>query len=164
LPLDNVSTQGYTCVEMIAFDASGKLPPGIHETTWKHFCEHFGVNPRRVELLVSLKPALDVLASAGCETVYIDGSFVTTKPDPGDIDVCWDPSSVDIDYLNQAEPSFFDFRYGRAAQKTKYQAEFFPSSMMATDIGKVFLEFFQLDKETGNSKGIVAIDLRRFKI
>jgi hypothetical protein len=149
---------------MIAFDASGMLPPGIHETTWQHFHEHFGVNPRRLNLLASLKMALDVLANAGCETVYIDGSFVTNKPDPGDIDVCWDPYSVDMDYLHQAEPLFFDFRHGRAAQKTKYQAEFFPSSKMATDIGKTFLDFFQVDKESGKSKGIVAIDLRRFTI
>jgi len=29
--------------------------------------------------------------------------------------------------------------------------------------GRTFLEFFQVDKETGAVKGIVAIDLRRWK-
>jgi hypothetical protein len=29
--------------------------------------------------------------------------------------------------------------------------------------GKTFLEFFQTDKETGEPKGIVALDLRRLR-
>ena len=35
------------------------------------------------------------LSSAGCRLVYLDGSFVTRKERPGDIDACWDVQYVD---------------------------------------------------------------------
>jgi hypothetical protein len=31
-----------------------------------------------------LRKAMEQLKIAGCRTIYIDGSFVTIKPDPGD--------------------------------------------------------------------------------
>ena len=37
--------------------------------------------------------------------------------------------------------------------------EFFPASIIADIDGMSFLEFFQMDKETGRPKGIIAIDL-----
>jgi hypothetical protein len=42
----------------------------------------------------------------------------------------------------------------------KYLGEFFPAHMPEGASGKVFLEFFQTDKETGRSKGIVGLILR----
>ncbi len=89
--------------------------------------------------------------------VYIDGSFVTTKSDPGDYDACWDIDGVDVDILDLV---FLDFSGGRAAQKRKYFGEFFPAQMPEGASGKAFLEFFQGDKETGRSKGIVGLNLQ----
>ena len=51
------------------------------------------------------------------------------------------------------------FDPGRTTQKAKYLGELFPSSIIASENGFSFLEFFQVDKETGRPKGIVAIDL-----
>lgn len=53
-------------------------------------------------------------------------------------------------------PQFDD---GRVAQKARYLGELFPASLGATVEGISFLEFFQTDRETGGSKGIVAVDL-----
>lgn len=161
LGVDKQRTQDYTCVEMFTFENNGNLTPGLHEATWGEFQRCFGTTTRRQELLVGLKAALDVLMFAGCKRIYVGGSFATKKLEPGDTDVCWDPEGVDLDLLFQAEPLFWDFTNKRRAQKDKYLGEFFLSSMMETDSGKVFLDFFQQDKDTGEPKGIVVINLER---
>lgn len=93
---------------------------------------------------------------AGCPTVYLDGSYVTGKPKPGDFDACWDPTGVDPGKL---DPVFLQFANGRAEQKVAFKGEFFPSSMMCVDVGRAFVDFFQLDRFTGKQKGIVSISL-----
>ena len=121
--------------------------------------QRFCWTSRRRELLVGLNVALALLRGAGCRCVFVNGSFVTDKDDPGDIDVAWDPAGVDVDRLLEAEPVFGDFANGRMAQKAKFGCEFFPSSFAADPVGNTFLEFFQIDKETEAKKGIVALDL-----
>ena len=114
---------------------------------------------RRRELLTGLKAALESLREAGCRWVFVNGSFVTDKDDPGDIDVGWDPTGVDVDRLLELEPVFGDFADRRAAQKAKFGCEFFPASLTADLVGNTFLEFFQIDGETEAQKGIVALEL-----
>ena len=141
------------------FDDSGNLPPGVHEATWDEFADRFGITPQRRSLLAGLYSALQVLQSAGCRAVYIDGSFVTNKLVPNDFDACWDIEGVDPDQL---DPVLLTFDDRRAAQKAKYLGELFPAQLTEGGSGGSFLAFFQVDKETGNPKGIVALDLRRF--
>lgn len=100
--------------------------------------------------------AVASLRAAGCSRVYLDGSFVTDKEAPGDFDACWEASGVDPDLL---DPVLLDFRHGRAAQKARYDGELFPSQVAAEPGGTVFLEYFQRDRETGETKGIVALGL-----
>ena len=38
--------------------------------------------------------------SASCQTGYLDGSFVSSKLEPGDFDACWDEKGVDLDKLD----------------------------------------------------------------
>jgi len=85
---------------------------------------------------------------------------VTTKLQPGDVDVCWAIEHVNPDKL---DPVFLDFSRSRAAQKARFQSEFFPADLPEGLTGKTFLEFFQTDKETGVPKGILALDLRRWR-
>jgi hypothetical protein len=139
------------------FNRDGRLPGGIHWATWQEIQAQFGFSSRRQHLLSGLRLALEALSKAGCPRVYIDGSFVTTKSDPGDYDACWDIDGVDVDILDLV---FLDFSGGRAAQKRKYFGEFFPAQMPEGASGKAFLEFFQGDKETGRSKGIVGLNLQ----
>ena len=138
------------------FDVRGLLPEGVHHATWEELKVRFGGNERREELLNKLYEALTLLQSAGCRRVYIDGSFVTAKQMPNDIDVCWDINGVDADALDAV---FFDFDDGRAAQKARFGAEFFPADVPEGISGKTFLEFFQVDKETGAAKGIIELIL-----
>ena len=79
---------------------------------------------------------------------------MTTKQRPNDIDVCWNISGVDPDAL---DPVFFDFDDERAAQKSRFGVEFFPAQAPEGVSGKAFLEFFQVNKETGEPKGIIEL-------
>jgi hypothetical protein len=143
------------------FNHDGKLPAGIHWATWQEVQSRFGFSARRQQLLIGLRLALGALRSAGCCRVYLDGSFVTTKRDPGDYDACWDIDGVDVEALDSV---FLDFLNRRTAQKNKYLGEFFPARMPEGASGKVFLEFFQTDKETGRAKGIVGLNLEEAEL
>ena len=103
-----------------------------------------------------LRAALENLANAGCRVVYINGSFVTNKEFPNDYDACWEEGGVDPTTL---DPVLLTFDPGRATQKAKYMGELFPASSIAAAGGFSFREFFQMDKNTGRPKGIVAIYL-----
>ena len=92
----------------------------------------------------------------------LDGSFITSKEQPGDFDACWDATDVDIDLLFKLEPVFFEFDNFRKAQKRKFGGEFFPADVPATLSGVVFKDFFQMDKD-GKPKGIIVIKLRSEK-
>jgi hypothetical protein len=143
------------------FDSNGKLPPGIHKPSWEEFVERFGTTEYRYRLLQGLIDALKALQVAGCKRAYIDGSFITAKEVPNDWDGCWDTEGVDFRLL---DPILLQFANKRAAQKAKYSGEFFPAQSVDGKAGKVFLEFFQTDKETGNAKGIVVLNLQRLSL
>jgi hypothetical protein len=140
-------------VVLPAFDATGNLPPGIHPATWDEVTQRFGWNARRQELLGGLRRGLVALADASCRLVYLDGSFVTAKERPGDFDACYEIEGMVFERLDRV---FLHFENGRAAQKLKYGGEFFPSHLGADGVHR-FVEFFQIDKESGKPKGIVAI-------
>lgn len=132
------------------------LPAGIHAGTLTEIEARFASNPRRRIQFKGLVAALTNLRGAGCRRAFLDGSFVTAKPHPGDFDACWDPTGVNLALL---DPVLLTFQNNRAAQKAKYYGELFPSTIPADAAGKIFVEFFQVDRFTGAPKGIVLIDL-----
>ncbi len=138
------------------FDERGNLPPGIHEATWDEIIERYGGNTRRERLLQGLKLALDDLRAAGCQAVYLDGSFVTEKELPGDFDACWVPDGVSSDDLH---PSLLKLTIPRNAQKRRYGGELVISDGLSEPFGPRYLQFFQQDGRTGQVKGIIKIDL-----
>ncbi|MCP4165929.1 MAG: hypothetical protein GY759_08550 [Chloroflexi bacterium] len=132
------------------------LPVGIHDTGLLEVQNVLALNGWRRGLFDGLVRACGDLAHAGCGHLYLDGSFVTEKPRPGDYDACWHPTGV---VRARIDPVFSDFSNGRAAQKAKYGGEFFPSTTKADAQGRTFIEFFQLEKFSGLQKGILLIDL-----
>ena len=141
------------------FDADGNLPPGRHRGGWKEFEKRFGTSLRRRQLLAGMKQMLLSLKDAGCRRIFMDGSFVTSKANPGDYDGCWDRAGMDLPKLLKTDPVLFDFGNKRLGQKLKYGGEMFPADLWEANSGSVFLEFFERDKDTGDQKGIVEIDL-----
>jgi len=135
--------------------STGLLPAGIHEATWEELVARFGWTPYRLTLLAGLKAALDALRLADCRRAYVDGSFVTAKPDPGDFDGCWETDGVDPVRL---DPVLVTFDSYRRAQKAKYGGELFFADAPADPAGMAFIDFFQRDR-SGHPKGIVALSL-----
>jgi hypothetical protein len=137
--------------------ANGDLPRGVHFATWREIEARLSFNPLRQRLLEGFRRGCEELRKAGCRLIFLDGSFVTRKQHPGDFDACWDVKNVDE---NKLDPVFWDFSRGRAAQKRRFLGEFFPAQLPDGATGRAFLDFFQTNKVTGESKGLVAIRLR----
>ena len=135
------------------------LPCGIHDTTIAEVEARFATTPHRKRLFAGFVRMAQVLAAAGCRYVYLDGSFVTAKPHPGDYDGCWDHVGVDHTKL---DPVLLNFDNKRAAQKAKYLGEMFIAGM-PNDLGGPFLDFFQVEKSSGQPKGILRIPLAPLK-
>lgn len=118
--------------------------------------ERYATNDRRQQLLDGLHEALESLRTAGCRHAYLDGSFVTAKELPGDFDACWEVGGVDASLLHS---ELLDFSDRRAAQRARYGGELFPAQAEAEPTGTVFLEYFQQDRDTGQRKGIITLEL-----
>ena len=138
---------------------TGNLPPGIHQAAWDEVQSRYGTTSVRRVQLSGLRHALEILREAGCRRAYIDGSFVTVKQTPNDFELCWELSDVNLDLLEQLEPALLDWSDRRAAQKARFGGELFVAESGADPWGTTYLSFFQHDRITGKSKGIVAMDL-----
>jgi hypothetical protein len=97
------------------------LPPGIHIALIAEIESRFATNAKRRILFDGFILGLESLIQAGCQSIYLDGSFIS--------------------------------------QKLKYGGEFFPSTFDAVK-GSTFLEYFQIDKATGHTKGIIRIEIQ----
>ncbi len=69
------------------FDEHGYLPPGVHRATLEEIVARFGWQSdlRRVEA-ESLEWLIELARKAGAERLIVNGSFVTAKPEPNDVD------------------------------------------------------------------------------
>lgn len=144
--------------EFIDIDSPWKvLPPGAYIATIKEIEARFATNKHRSCLFSGFKKAISLLCEARCTTIFLNGSYVTAKPYPGDYDVCWDTKGVDYSKL---DPVFLNFNDNRKEQKVQYYGEFFPINFLADDVNP-FYDFFQIDRYTGKAKGIIKIDLKK---
>lgn len=74
-----------------AFNALGLLPPGIHNCSLAMARNVFAYNIRREQLFESLQRCIAQMHTAGLVgSLLLDGSFVTDKANPGDIEVTLD--------------------------------------------------------------------------
>jgi hypothetical protein len=71
------------------FDDNGDLPVGIHPATLDEVLQHFGIGSvqrglvgHRLERICNLARGTGLMAR-----FIVFGSFVTAKPDPGDVDI-----------------------------------------------------------------------------
>jgi hypothetical protein len=97
-----------------------------------------------------------LLAAAGRRRLWLNGSFVTAKDEPGDFDACWDTAGVDLDAPN---PMLLEMSNQRASQKARFGGELFPN-VVESQSGLSFAEFFQNERDTSH-KGIVVINLSK---
>ena len=134
----------------------GELPPGEYEVSLLAIKKCFGSSTaQRKALMEGLERAVETLGEAGVGRIWIDGSFVTDKEEPNDIDGCWEYSKQ-VD-LSKIDPVFL--AESRRPMKEKYGVEFFPACVIETASGLPFPKFFQVNRD-GNPKGILMVSVK----
>ncbi len=140
----------------------GELPPGIYHATINELETLFGVtNQRRRLLMNGLKSALALLRDGGVSKVFIDGSFISNKLEPSDVDGCW--STIGVDPL-KLDPRFWDYadledlKLKKQSLRQEFGIDFFIAELVEAGSGKHFPDFFQTNRN-GEAKGIIEVNL-----
>lgn len=141
------------------FNEDGNLPPGIHQATLAEIEERFAYNIKRRLLFDYLEKLIRDLRTIGSTAVYLDGSYTTNKVLPGDMDICWENTGVDLNNAIAVMPVLWDLKPPRKEQQRIYCADIFPANIIESASGKYFIDFFQCDKNTGNKKGIIKLEI-----
>lgn len=138
-------------------EATGALPPGVHEASFDELAtdERFSSTYRRRMLLEGLRRVVEALLERGIVDIWIDGSFVTDKPRPRDVDVVYglppgtDPSRWG-DVLSPVR---------RSQLKERTGVDLLTQYSVGRDAGgspSPILTYFQTDRQ-GRRKGIVKL-------
>lgn len=104
-------------------EPTGLLPPGIHDATLDEIQGMFGsANDTRTAIMAGLSELVVLVRAAiVIRELYIDGSFITSKAVPGDVDVVamFQPS----DFLAFATSPHATLLVNRGAVKSKYKVD-----------------------------------------
>jgi hypothetical protein len=144
----------------------GALPPGIHECSLEECKEMFGRfsrSDRRIQLTEALHRYVDDVRSAGIAvSILVDGSYVTSKPEPNDIDLIL-VLRPDLDLSAEMRPIEYNLQSKRAVKKL-YGLDVLPAFEESRAFAEYVLLFSQLrsndpEQPRVSSKGILKIDL-----
>lgn len=134
---------------------TGALPPGEHEASLDEVEDRFGSSSYvRRQLMIELRWLVKELRDRGADRIWIDGSFVTDKERPRDIDVVYRPGPG----VNPATWNDI-LAPGRARDlKKRHKIELFKHPLQVWDRGRPqpIEEFFQIDRNDV-PKGIVVL-------
>lgn len=139
----------------------GLLPAGVHDCTLDEISARFGrfqVTDRRIQLFEKLRLLMEEEKQAGLATeMIVDGSFVTDKPEPGDIDLVI-VLPRDYDFSIERPPFKYNAiskRYVR--RKYGFDVVFAPQH---SPLHEKSVDFFQqVRDELGKRKGVLRIKL-----
>jgi hypothetical protein len=143
-------------VGLPAFRPDGYLPDGVHRCQAVEAVFRFGsVNARRRRLAIRLHRWVHLARQVHARRLLLDGSFVTTKPEPNDIDA--------VILL----PSDFQGRVERGEEAALELDEALltrrPEELFAAEDDEdwdLWIEFFSRTREVdGRRKGLVEIEL-----
>ena len=140
------------------FDENGFLPEGVWDCDLAEFAKRFAVfrrSDRRFVLFEKLEKLLkETLATGWVKEIIIDGSFVTNKDEPGDIDIILAllpefMTAVDVSFWAHRilDEKFLSKRYG------------FDVRIAILDSAKYYevIDFFQQIKDSDKRKGLVRL-------
>lgn len=145
--------------ELPALDPGGYLPPGIHVATLEQVRQRFGLfrdTDRRPRLFQQLADYVELARSAGCiDYLLIDGSFVTAKPAPEDIDLVavLDPQH---DLSTDLPPDAYNALSHKRARKM-FGLDVFAAPEGSETLRKWTDLFSQVKGEPNARKGIVRV-------
>jgi hypothetical protein len=143
------------------YKEGGTLPPGVHLCTLEEIKERFGrfrISDRRSRLYRQLVEYVALARTSGeVQALIIDGSFVTEKVEPGDIDLI---VVLRRDLLSEPEllPRVYNVVSSRRVRK---RFELDPTVVRdeSEELWKQVDFFSQVRGQPGARKGLLRVDL-----
>lgn len=137
------------------FNDDGLLPSGRHQCTLDEAKDRFAHNDARIIIWENLGIALAEMASAGLTgTLFLDGSYVTDKAIPGDIEVVLDVRG-ETDVKQGLALLFYHSHHHRLDSTNK--VDWYPALPGNND----FVSFFEyIGDKTAAKKKLQAKDLK----
>ena len=138
------------------FNDNGDLPPGIHQTTLEEIIERFGRgSPQRLIMAQRLERIYSLAVETGhLGRFIIFGSFVTNKPDPGDVDIfLLMENTFDVSQLSGEKALIFRHI---DAQNYEGASIFWIRRLAAIEGEEAAIEHWQI-KRDGTKRGIVEV-------
>jgi hypothetical protein len=140
-------------------DDAGLLPPGVHDCTLDEVRRRFGVfqtTDRRPTLYDKLQVLVrEAWATGLVAEIIIDGSFVTAKPDPNDIDLIL-VLNAGHDFSAELRPFEYNVLSRRQARKI-YGFDLLVATQ-ASGVYAEYLAFFaQVRGEISRRKGLLRL-------
>jgi len=134
----------------------GFLPPGLHPAEMDEIEDRFGRNtPRRQEFCERLRMFVDLAQHCGALRMFVNGSFVTAKAKPGDVDVVIWLGAKYFELLKQADKKAIRLE---EVLDTREPEEAF--SVFEEVDWNDWINFFSLIREHPNKhKGLVEVKL-----
>ena len=140
-------------------DDRGLLPDGVHHCSLGEIRERFGrfqSTDRRCRLFEKLEAFAGEARSSGVVVwLVVDGSFVTGKPDPGDIDLVV-VLAADHDFVQDLRPVAYNVVSKRRVQR-RHGFDILVAAEGTPELQR-YIEFFQeVKQQPGIRKGILRV-------
>lgn len=138
------------------FNDNGDLPTGIHQATLEEIIERFGRwSPQRLIMAQRLERIYSLAVETGhLDRFIIFGSFVTNKPDPGDVDIfLLMENTFDVSQFSGETALMFNHM---EAQNYEGASIFWMRRLAALVGEQAAIEYWQL-KRDGTKRGIIEV-------
>ena len=138
------------------FRSDGYLPDGLHRATEAEVTFRFGSqSQRRTLLALRLRRWIDLSRAISAKRFFVDGSFVTAKQEPNDVDaVVWLPNDF-LRRVSDGQPEAIELEMMLLNRE--------PEEIFAAEDRRDWddwLEFFCRTRESdGRTKGVVEVEL-----
>jgi len=134
------------------FDANGNLPPGVHVASVSEVLERFSRSGTSARLFRtrSLRLFIDLVGSLA-SALYIDGSYITEKLAPNDVDIAV-VLSEDFAFTNLNLAAF------KRLERQFKELDIYPRKVNTPQLSSL-VDFWCKDRD-GNPKGIVYVELQ----
>lgn len=140
-----------------SFDHKGELPEGVHRAAMEEVVSRFGRGTPEREAVTARLLRIYGLAKATreLERLVIFGSYVTTKPDPKDVDIVL-VMRDDFQVGTYGEPARGLFDHAQAAEVFGASVFWLRPSMLILEPLENFVAYWQI-KADGTRRGIVEV-------
>ena len=139
------------------FDSVGDLPEGVYQATIDEMRARFGHGtPQRQAITARLLRIYHLAEATGkLDRVIIFGSYITTKPDPNDVDVVLIMSDdFELHACDEVTRGLFD--HTQAAEEFGASIFWLRPSMLFLETLEEFIEHWQIKRDL-TRRGIVEV-------